>query len=85
MLYEFKLGHNAAEATKNICCVKGEGTVDYNTVTRWFKKFCLGCKNCNDQARLGRPKTMNSEDLLQAIEVNPVSSTWRGSGGLNIS
>ena len=33
MLYEFKLGHNAAEATKNICCMKGEDT-DHNTVTR---------------------------------------------------
>ena len=24
-LYEFKLGNNTTEATKNICCVKGEG------------------------------------------------------------
>ena len=85
MLNEFKLVHNAAEATKNICCVKGEGTVDYNTVTRWFKKFCLGYKNCNDQVRLGRPKTMDSEDLLQAIEANLVSSTWSVSGKFRIS
>ena len=27
------------EATKNICCAKGEDTVDHNTVTKWFKKF----------------------------------------------
>ena len=25
MLYKFKLGHNASEATENICCMKGEG------------------------------------------------------------
>ena len=39
MLYEIKPGHNVAEATKNICCVKGEGVVDHSTVTRWFKNF----------------------------------------------
>ena len=28
-------GYNAAETTKkNICCMKGESTVDYSTVTR---------------------------------------------------
>ena len=31
ILYKFELGHNAEEATKNIC-VKGEGAVDYSTV-----------------------------------------------------
>ena len=34
MLYEFKLGYNTMEATKDICCVKDEGVVDHNTVTR---------------------------------------------------
>ena len=27
--YEFKLGHNPSEATKNICFAKGEGAVDH--------------------------------------------------------
>ena len=27
MLYEFKLGYNTMETTKNICCAKGEATV----------------------------------------------------------
>ena len=27
---EFKLGHNAIEATKNLCCAKSEGAVDHN-------------------------------------------------------
>ena len=40
MLYKFEMGHNTSEITK-----KDEGTVDYSTVTRWSKKFCLGCKN----------------------------------------
>ena len=28
----------------------------HSTITRWFKKFCSGCKNLNNQARLGSPK-----------------------------
>ena len=34
MLYEFKLCHNAVEATKNICCMEGEGAVDHSTGTQ---------------------------------------------------
>ena len=31
MLYEFRLSHDAAaEITKNICYVKGKGTVDHS-------------------------------------------------------
>ena len=80
MLSEFKLGYNAAEATKNICYAKGEGAVDHSTVTRWFEKCCSGCKNLNKQASSGKPKTMNSEAILQAIEASLVGSTYRVSG-----
>ena len=39
LLYEFKLGHNTWETTKKICCVKCEGTIDHNPVTRGLKYF----------------------------------------------
>ena len=65
MVYEFELGHNSAEATKNISCAKSEGIVDHSTETRWLNKFCFICKNLNDvQARSGRPKTVDSEAIL---------------------
>ena len=58
MLYEFKLDHNAAEATKKICGVKGEDVIDLTTVTRWLKKILLG--SC-------RPKTVDSKlDISQS-------------------
>ena len=41
MLYEFERGYNVAEATKNVCCAKGEGAIDHSTVTRWLKKIWL--------------------------------------------
>ena len=37
-----------------------------STVTRWFLKVCLVCKNLNDQARSGRPKSVESEAVLQS-------------------
>ena len=68
MLYKFELGHNIVEATKKICCAKGEGAVDHSKVARWFKKFYLGCKNFDDQAKSSKPKTVDSEAMLQVIE-----------------
>ena len=55
MLYKFKLRHNVSG--KTICYTKVEGTVDESTVTRGPKKFRSGCKNLDDQARSGWPKT----------------------------
>ena len=72
MLNVFKLDHNALEATKNVCYAKGESAVDLCTVTRWFKKFHLSCKNVTDQAKSGWSKIMESEVVLQVIEANPV-------------
>ena len=79
------MGHNIIEATKNICCVKGEGVVDHGAVSKWFEKFCSGYKNFNDQARLARPKVVDFKDMLQAIEANLVRSTQGVSGELSIS
>ena len=63
------------EATKSIC-PKGEGAVDHSIETRWFKNFCSGCQNLDDQAKSGRPDTMDCKAVFQAIEANSVSSTW---------
>ena len=41
MLYKFKLEYNVVDASKNIFYAKGEGAVDHNTVTKWFKKISL--------------------------------------------
>ena len=70
-LYRFELGHNAAEVTKNILCMKVKGAVDYSIVTRLFKEFCLGYKGLIYMARSCRLKTVDSEAMLLA---NPVSS-----------
>ena len=48
VLNEIELGHNTTEATKNICCTKDEGELVHSKVTKWFKRFHLGCKNHDD-------------------------------------
>ena len=45
ILYEFEVEYNAAESTKNISCLKGEGFVDYYTVTKYSRKFDLPSMN----------------------------------------
>ena len=52
LFYEFELGHNTIETITNICWAKDEDTVDHSTATRWVKKFCLGCKNLDNQAKV---------------------------------
>ena len=42
VLYELKLDFNSVES---------EDAFDHSSYTRWFKKFCLGCKNLNYQVR----------------------------------
>ena len=54
------VGHMAAETAKKICCMKNKGAVDRCRVTRWVKRFCLGCKNHNDWARSSSPKTFDN-------------------------
>ena len=78
MVYAFELGHNFSEASKK---VKSEDTGD-NT---WFKKFRSVWKNLNDQPRLGRPETVDSDAVIQAIETNQESCTQRVSDELSIS
>ena len=47
------MGHNTAEATKDYYCMKGKDAVDHCIVTRWFKKFYLGCKNHDEKEKSG--------------------------------
>ena len=62
------------EATKNIYCMKSKGAVDHSPVTRWFKKFCLSCKNLDYQAR---SDMMHSEAMPQPMKTNSASSIQR--------
>ena len=68
ILYEFEVGHKMTETTpKNICCAKDEGALDHSMVTRWLEMFRSGCKYLDDQARLGRLKTVDSDAVCSKL------------------
>jgi hypothetical protein len=53
MLYEFKCGHSATAATRNVCRIEGARTVKEST-WRWFAKFLNGEEGLKDESRSGR-------------------------------
>ena len=85
MLYELKIGHSTAKAIRNICWAKSKSVIDHSLGTRWLKKFRYGCKDVDNQAKSARQKAVDSEALLDAIEVKPATSTRISSGELGIS
>ena len=48
-LFEFKMGHKAAETTRNINNACGPGTASECTMQWWFKTFCRGDESFEDE------------------------------------
>ena len=56
--------------------------VDHCTVNRWFKKFHVDCKNHDNQAKSGIPKTVDSKVMLRwAIDSSLTGITILGQSG----
>ena len=53
------------------------GRVNHSVVTKWLKNIFPGCKNRDNKTRSSRPKTIDSEAVLQALAVNTSSGTQR--------
>ena len=58
---EFDLNSNHGSKQK-ILCVKGDGSVDQSTVTKWLKKMSIGLQEPRGSSR---PKTVDYEAVLQ--------------------
>ncbi|EZA52196.1 hypothetical protein X777_08709 [Ooceraea biroi] len=48
MLFYYRKGKNASQATNSICSVYGEGALAERTVHKWFAKFRAGEFNLKD-------------------------------------
>ena len=70
MLYEFRKGTNAAEASRSICQVFGEHKISETTCKTWFVKFRSGDFSLSDAPRSGRPTAIVEADLLARVESN---------------
>ena len=75
----------AAEAARKICEVEGEGTVEIRAPQVWFKRFRDDDVSLANNPRSGRPLSINSETVRQAVEANPCNSTCKLSAELRAS
>ena len=82
-LFEFKMGHKAAEATHNINNTLGPGTTNEHTAQWWFKKFCKGDESLEDEEYSGRPLEVDDDQLRAVIKADPL--TWEVSEELNVN
>ncbi|XP_066099547.1 uncharacterized protein [Saccopteryx bilineata] len=84
-LYEFKLGHSAATASRNIISVFGEGSVSERTIRWWFEKFRSGDLSLKNEPR-GRPRSvLNEEELRVMVEANPKAAIRGLAADLGVS
>lgn len=75
ILYEYQLGHSAAEAHRHICQALGADTVSHRTCVKWFQRFRTGDFQLEDRPRSGRPPTVNPEAVRQLVEADPRQSS----------
>ncbi|KAF2349140.1 Transposase type 1 [Trinorchestia longiramus] len=85
MLHEFKLGHNASEASANINRAWGEESARDRTVRRWFGKFRSGDESLKDEEGRGRLGSLENEQLHAVVEQNPRQSVREKSQTLGVS
>ncbi|XP_025154763.1 histone-lysine N-methyltransferase SETMAR-like [Harpegnathos saltator] len=69
-LYEYKLDHSAAEATRNINTAFGEGSVSDRTIRRWFEKFRSGDTNLDNLPRGHAPSVIDDNVLKDVVEAD---------------
>ncbi|KAF2360082.1 hypothetical protein FHG87_009162 [Trinorchestia longiramus] len=85
LLHEFKLGHNASEASANINLVWGEESTRDRTVRRWFRKFRSGDESLRDEESRGRLGSLENEQLHAVVGQNPRQSVREMSQTLGVS
>ena len=74
-LNEFKLGHNAIEASRNINEAFGQGTVTNCSVQNWFAKFHSRDESLDEKGGRGFPTSIDNEDFRSTIETDSAANT----------
>lgn len=72
ILYEYRLDHEAQTAFDNITRAHGRQVVSRKTVFNWYGKFRdEGTGDLNDKPRSGRPREIDRQAVIEAIEEDP--------------
>ena len=68
-LFEFKMGHKAAETTCDFNSAFGQGSANKRTVQWWFKKFCKGNESPEDEEHSGWPLEGDNDQLRGSLKL----------------
>ena len=85
MLHEFRLGHTASEAARNICTTLRESSTTPQTCSRWLWRFRSGNTRVNDRKRTGGPTIIEKRAPRRAIEQDPSKTMRKFSEKLDVS
>ena len=75
-IFEFKMSHKAAETTHNINNAFGPETANEHTELWWFKKFCKGDENLEDEEYSGWPLEVDNDQLRTIIRMDSLITKW---------
>jgi [histone H3]-lysine36 N-dimethyltransferase SETMAR len=85
LLFEFELGHSAAEAQRHICQALGQDVISSRACEKWFKRFRSGDLSLEDHPRSGRPSQLDSSALRELVEADPRQTTRSMAAALSVS
>ena len=69
-LFDFEIGHKAAETTHNINKAFGPGTaIEHIVQEGWFKKFCKGDESLKDDDHGGWPSEVDNDQLRGSLKL----------------
>ena len=83
-LFEFRMGHKAVEQLATSTAHLAQELLMNVTVQWWFKKFCKGDENLEDEKHSGWPSKVDNDQLRVIIKANPLITTWEVARELNI-
>jgi transposase len=83
LLHEYRLGHKATEAARNICSTMGKDVVSTRMAHLWFKRFREGNYDLEDQPHPGRPVEVDINALKDLVEADQgwPRGVWQSSLG----
>lgn len=75
VMHEWRAGLKGQKVTSQINEIWGEGTTGKTAVYKWIARLKAGETNLKDQPRSRRPKEVNRQAVLEAIEETPSLTT----------
>lgn len=85
LLFEYELGHSAAEAQRHICQALGQDVISSRACEKWFKRFRSGDMSLEDRPRSGRPSQLDSSALRELVEADPRQTSRSMAAALGVS